>query len=105
MCFYVRLYVCIFACMCVCVCVYVQVWLLYVCMCVCSVCLFCNNIINSLRFQLWGFSFGSGRLPGTPGDQVPGLPAHNLICQCYATSRRKNKSAAAACQYLTNQKH
>ena len=67
--------------------------------------LFCNNIINSLRFQLWGFSIGSGRLPGTPGDQVPGLPAHNLTCQCYAASRRKNQSAVTACQYLTNQKH
>src|SRR6218665_3704558 len=62
---------------------------------------FCNNIINSLLFQLWGLSIGFGRLPGTPGDQVPGLPAHNFTCQCYTASRRKNQSAAAACQSLT----
>src|SRR6218665_144411 len=68
---------------------------------------FCKN--NSLRFQLWGFSIGFGRLPGTPDDKVPGLLAHTFTCQCYAASRRKNQSAAAAaaaaCQSLTKHKH
>ena len=37
---------------------------------------FCNNIIN-MR-STFG-PLGSGRLPGTAGDQIP---AHNFTCQC-----------------------
>src|SRR6218665_1213969 len=39
---------------------------------------FCNNIINSLCFQLWNLSIGFGRLLGTTGGQVSGLPTHNF---------------------------